>query len=65
MKHWLMLSLTIWSNPKSTEEALKDFVGSQELSAHGAEDSSRRARIPMAKLDYIVGFLKTFAAISK
>lgn len=54
-------TFTIWSNNKSTEDALKDFVGSQELSAHGTEDSSRRARIPMAKLDEIISSLKQFS----
>ena len=47
-------TLTIWSNNKTTENALSDFEGSQELSAHGTEDSSRRARIPMAKLETII-----------
>ena len=47
-------TLTIWSNNKTTENALIDFKGSQELSAHGTEDSSRRARIPMAKLETII-----------
>jgi hypothetical protein len=47
-------TLTIWSNNKSTEDALIDFEGSQELSAHGTEDSSHSARIPVAKLDTII-----------
>ena len=47
-------TLTIWSNNKTTDDALLDFEGSQELSAHGTEDSSRRARIPMAKLETII-----------
>ena len=51
-------TLTIWSNNKTTEDALLDFEGSQELSAHGAEDSSRRARIPMAKLETITHSIK-------
>jgi hypothetical protein len=50
-------TLTIWSNSKTTEDALKDFKGSQELSAHGKEDSSRRARIPMARLEDIIDSL--------
>ncbi len=54
-------TLTIWSNNKSTEDAVKDFVGSQELSAHGTEDSSRRARIPMANLEEIIRSLKQFS----
>lgn len=55
---------TIWSNNKTTEEALKDFVGSQGLSAHGTEDSSRRARIPMAKLETIISSLKQFEGLN-
>lgn len=53
-------TLTIWSNSKSTEDALKDFVGSQELEAHGIEDSSRVARIPMAKLEEIINSLRQY-----
>ena len=53
-------TLTIWSNNKSTEDAIKDFVGAQELSAHGTEDSSRRARIPMARLEEIISALKQY-----
>jgi hypothetical protein len=47
-------TLTIWSNNKTTDDALLDFEGAQELSAHGTEDSPRRARIPMAKLETII-----------
>ena len=47
-------TLTIWSKTKSTEEALEDFSGSQELSANGSEDSNRRARIPMSPLPEIL-----------
>ena len=47
-------TLTIWSKTKSTEEALEDFSGSQELSANGSEDSNRRARIPMSPLSEIL-----------
>lgn len=53
-------TLTIWSKNKSTEEALRDFKGSQELSAHGKEGGFRRARIPMARLDEIINGLKHF-----
>ena len=53
-------TLTIWSNSKTTEDALKDFIGSQELSAHGSEESPRRARIPMAKLETIIESLKQY-----
>ena len=47
-------TLTIWSNNKTTQDALLDFEGSQELEAHSTEDSSRRARISMAKLETII-----------
>jgi hypothetical protein len=53
-------TLTIWSNNKSTEDAIKDFVGAQELSAQGTEDSSRIARIPMARLEEITSSLKQY-----
>lgn len=53
-------TLTIFSKTKSTEDALKDFLGAQELSAHGSDDSDRRARIPMAKLESIIDALKKF-----
>ena len=53
-------TLTIWSNIKSTEDALKDFIGAQELSAHGTEDSSRKARIPMARLEEIISSIKQY-----
>jgi Meiotically up-regulated gene 113 len=53
-------TLTIWSKNKSTEEALEDFPGSQELSANSTEDSNRRARIPMASLESILSSLKHF-----
>jgi len=50
-----------WSKNKSTEEALNDFIGSQELSASGADDSDRKARISMAKLDEIIFALKNYS----
>jgi len=53
-------TLTIWSKNKTTENALSDFIGSQELSALGSEDSERKARIPMTKLDDIIDALKHF-----
>lgn len=53
-------TLTIWSDNKTTDDALKDFSGAQELEAHAKEDSSRRARISMAKLEDIVDSLKNF-----
>lgn len=53
-------TLTIWSNNKTTEDALIDFEGAQELSAQGTEDSSRRARIPMAKLETIIHSITEF-----
>lgn len=53
-------TLTIFSKTKSTEEALEDFPGSQELSAQGTEESRRRARIPMSKLDVIMQSITQF-----
>ena len=53
-------SLFIFSEEKSTEDALHDFVESQELSTHYREDSPRRARISMAKLETIIESLKRF-----
>lgn len=53
-------TLTIWSETKTTEQALADFPNSQELSASGSEDSKRRARIPMSALETILNSLKSF-----
>jgi hypothetical protein len=53
-------TLTIWSKDRTTQDALNDFIGSQELTALGKEDSTRRARIPMAKLEEIVVALKHY-----
>jgi hypothetical protein len=53
-------TLTIWSKTKTTEEALNDFDFSQELAAHGSEDSNRRARISMSSLDSIFESLSKF-----
>jgi len=53
-------TLTIYSKNKTTEDALKDFIGSQELAAHGSEDSERRARISMAKLESIINSINQF-----
>ena len=53
-------TLTIWSKTKSTEEALSDFQDSQELSATGSEDSTRRARIPMSHLNTILNSLSMY-----
>ncbi len=55
-------TLTIWSDAKSTEDAIRDFPNAQELSALGSADSNRRARIPMAKLDLIIESLKIFSS---
>lgn len=46
-------TLTISSKSKTTEETLADFEHSQELSANSAEDSSRKARIPLSNLELI------------
>lgn len=53
-------TLTIWSNNKTTEDALLDFKGSQELEAHSTEDSSCRARISMATLETIIHSISEF-----
>jgi len=53
-------TLTIYSKNKTTEDALNDFIGSQELSAHGSDESDRQARISMAKLEQIINALKQF-----
>ncbi|QOR39061.1 GIY-YIG nuclease family protein [Billgrantia diversa] len=51
-------TLTIWSNNRTSEEALEDFRYSQEISSTGSEDSPRRARIPVSSLDTIIESLK-------
>ncbi|MDX1491741.1 MAG: GIY-YIG nuclease family protein [Pseudohongiellaceae bacterium] len=55
-------TLTIFSKIKSTEDALQDFPHSQELSAHGSEDSPRCARIPMSNIDEIMDSLRTYVS---
>ena len=54
-------TLTIWSKIKSSEEAIEDFPGSQELSAHSTEESDRRARIPLASFNQILDSIKHFS----
>lgn len=58
-------TLTIWSKNKTSEDALNDFVGSQELSSNCSEDSSRKARIPMAKLTEIIDALRQYLKAQK
>lgn len=53
-------TLTIWSQNRSTEDALRDFPGAQELSANSSEDSTRRARISMANLDDVIESIAAF-----
>lgn len=53
-------TFTIWSKTKTTEEALVDFSNSQELSAHGSENSDRRARIPMSRLETILESISNY-----
>ena len=55
-----LYTFTIWSKTKTTEEALNDFSNSQELSAHGSENSDRRARIPMSRLETILESISKF-----
>ena len=51
-------TLTIWSKTKSTEQALKDFPGSQ--AAGRANQGDRVARIPMSKLETIMDSIAQF-----
>jgi hypothetical protein len=55
-------TLTIWSRAKSvtTEQALSDFPGAQELSGSSSDDSDRKARIPMSKLEVIMQAVSHF-----
>jgi len=53
-------TLTIFSKTKTTENALMDFSGSQELSSNSKEESSRRARIPMANFNRIMESIETY-----
>lgn len=53
-------TFTVFSKTKSTEEALADFPGSQELSASSTDDSHRRARIPMSVLENIFDSINHF-----
>jgi len=53
-------TLTIFSKNKSTENALEDFVGSQELTALSSDDSSRKARIPMSNIETIMDSIKQY-----
>ena len=55
-----LYTLTIYSKSKSTEDAMKDFVGTQELSSTSTEESNRRARIPMSTLDVIMESISKF-----
>lgn len=58
-------TLTIWSKTKTTEQTLTDFPGSQELSVNSTDESNRRARIPMSKLDDIFEPISRFVKSSK
>ncbi len=58
-------TLTIWSRTKTTEQALTDFPGAQELSANSTEESNRRARIPMSKLEDIFQSITRFVESQK
>lgn len=53
-------TLTIWSDTKSTEQALADFPGTQECSAGSTDDSTRIARIPMSNLEVIMDSITYF-----
>ncbi len=60
-------TLTIWSRAKTitTEKALIDFPGAQELSGTSTDDSDRKARIPMSKLEVIMQAISHFAESKK
>lgn len=58
-------TFTIWSKTKTTEDALADFIHSQELSAQGSEESDRCARIPMASLDVILDSIENYMTKNK
>jgi hypothetical protein len=53
-------TLTIFSKTKSTDDAIKDFPGAQELSMNVSDDSNRKARIPMAKLESVIDAIKAY-----
>ena len=58
-------TLTIFSKSQSTERALADFPGSQELAAHASDDSNRKARIPLASIDTIMESITSYLAAHK
>ena len=53
-------TLTIFSSVGTTEQALEDFPGAQELSAHSSEESNCVARISMSNLDVIMKAIAAF-----
>ncbi len=46
-------TFTIYSKTKTSDEALNDFPGSQELSSNSTGDSNRKARIPLTTMHVI------------
>lgn len=58
-------TFTIYSKAKSTEDAMNDFIGSQELSSSSTEDSNRCARIPMSTLDIIMESITDYVSKDK
>ena len=57
-------TFTIFSKTQSTEQALLDFPGSQELSMTATDDSNRKARIPLATVDFIMESLKSYLSLN-
>jgi len=53
-------TFTIFSKTQSTEQALLDFPGSEELSVAATDDSSRKARIPLTTVNSIMESLKSY-----
>lgn len=51
-------TLTIFSDRKSTEQAMIDYPGSQELSGGATGESNRRARISQKELETIIDALR-------
>lgn len=53
-------TFTIYSKTKTTDDALNDFPGSQELSGNSTGDSNRKARIPLTTIDAISESIKQY-----
>jgi len=53
-------TFTIYSKTKTSDEALNDFPGSQELSGNSTGDSNRKARIPLTTMHVISESIKQY-----